>query len=66
MIAPLSRAAAGLGADRMLGAFAEEDREVWAVAGDPTGEALALVRAAVEAVDQLQAKIRAHLEALGS
>jgi hypothetical protein len=43
---------------------AEEDREVWVVAGDPSGEAL--VRAAAEAIDALQAKIRAHVQSLGA
>jgi hypothetical protein len=41
---------------------AEEDREVWLVAGDPTGDAL--VRAAGEAIDRLQADIREHLKSL--
>ncbi len=35
---------------------AEEDRKVWCVYGEPTGEAL--VRAAAEVVDSLAAEIR--------
>jgi hypothetical protein len=38
---------------------AEEDREVWVVAGDPGGEAL--VQAAAAAVDRLQDDIRKRL-----
>jgi hypothetical protein len=41
---------------------AEEDREVWIVAGDPSGEAL--VRAAAEAMDRLQGDIRKHIKSL--
>jgi hypothetical protein len=41
---------------------AEDDREVWIVAGDPSGEAL--VRAAAEAVDRLQGDIRKHIQSL--
>jgi hypothetical protein len=42
---------------------AEEDREVWAVAGAPTGGALVAAVAAV--VDALADRSRAHIEALG-
>lgn len=42
----------------------EEDREVWVVAGDPAGEAL--VQAAAEAIDRLQAKIREYIRSLGA
>jgi hypothetical protein len=43
---------------------AEEDREVWIVAGDPSGEAL--VRAAADALDRLQGDIREHIRSLYS
>jgi hypothetical protein len=41
----------------------EEDREIWTVAGSPSGEGL--VRAAADAVDSIADRIRAHIEALG-
>jgi hypothetical protein len=41
---------------------AEEDREVWILSGDPSGEAL--VRSVGEAVDQLAPRARAHLDQL--
>jgi hypothetical protein len=37
----------------------EEDREVWAVAGKPTGQAL--ISAAAEAIDRLQGRLRAAM-----
>ena len=40
----------------------EEDREVWAIAGCPDGEAL--VRAAAAAVDGMEAQLRAYVERL--
>lgn len=39
---------------------AEEDREVWIVSGDPSGEEL--VRAVGEAVDQIAPAVRSHLD----
>jgi hypothetical protein len=41
---------------------AEEDREVWILSGDPSGEEL--VSAVGEAVDRLAPRARAHLEQL--
>ena len=43
-------------------AVAEEDREVWIVAGSPSGEAL--VRAAATVVDAFVARARAHVASL--
>jgi hypothetical protein len=41
---------------------AEEDREIWILSGDPSGEAL--VRSVGEAVDRLAPRARAHLDQL--
>jgi hypothetical protein len=42
----------------------EEDREVWVVAGSPTGDAL--TQAAAELVDEYLDRIRAHIATLGA
>jgi hypothetical protein len=42
---------------------AEEDREVWVVAGEPSGDAL--IRAAGHVLDEFADQIRTHLEGLG-
>lgn len=52
----------GLGAVKGVTRVEEEDREVWIVAGNPNGEALA--KAAADVVDKLQAKLRKHVEEL--
>jgi hypothetical protein len=43
-------------------AVAHEDREVWIIEGDPSGEAL--VRAASTALDSLAPQLRKHMESL--
>ncbi len=41
---------------------AEEDREVWIIDGQPSGEAL--VRAAAQVVDDLAPRLRSHIDGL--
>jgi hypothetical protein len=57
------RIATALTAVAAVTAVAEEDREVWIVAGSPGGDEL--VRAVAKVVDEFAERIRAHIESLG-
>ena len=54
--------AAALGAVPGVDFVAEEDRELWYVTGDPSGESL--IRAAAQVVDHLADRARAYLDGL--